>query len=64
MRIIKRNSSFMMLLLLGILNITFASCSSNSDEEGGKSSEMIKILKANKWISRDASMGEGYNDHI
>lgn len=60
----KRNVSFVMLLLLGILITTLSSCGSNSFEEGGKSSEIKKILKANKWISRDASMGEGDDDHV
>lgn len=64
MRLIKKSSSFFMLLLLGVLNVTIASCGSNSDEEGGQSSEIIHLLKANKWISRDASMGEGNNDHV
>lgn len=63
MRTIKRNASFIMLLLFGVLITTLTSCSSDN-EEGGKSSEIIKTLKANKWISKDASMGEGNNDHV
>lgn len=64
MRTIKRNASFVMVFLLGILNITFASCSGESNEEGSKSSETISTLRANKWISRDVSSGEGNDDHI
>lgn len=40
----KRNVSFVMLLLFGILITTLSSCGSNSFEEGGKSSEIKKIL--------------------
>ena len=64
MRTIKRNASFIMVFLLGILNITFASCSSESNEEGSNTSETINTLRANKWISRDVSTGEGDDDHI
>lgn len=64
MRTIKRNASFIMVFLLGILNITFASCSSESNEEGSNTSETINTLRANKWISRDVSTGEGNDDHI
>ena len=64
MRTIKRNASFIMVFLLGILNITFASCSGESNEEGGNTSETINTLRANKWISRDVSTGEGNDDHI
>lgn len=63
MKTIKRNVSFIMLLLFGVLITTLTSCSSDN-EEGGKSSEIIRTLKANKWISKDASMGEGNNDHV
>lgn len=63
-KVFYRNTSFIMVFLLGILNITFASCSGESNEEGSKSSETISTLRANKWISRDVSTGEGDDDHI
>lgn len=50
------------LLIFSILTTTFVSCSSDTNEEGG-TAEFINELKANKWISRDASYGIGKNDH-
>ena len=63
MRILKRKTTFIAVLFSVLLNITFASCGSNDSEDGGNFSELITTLKANKWISRDASYGIGNNDH-
>lgn len=63
MRILKRKITFIAVLFSVLLNITFASCGSNDSEDGGNFSELITTLKANKWISRDASYGIGNNDH-
>ena len=44
MRTIKRNASFIMVFLLGILNITFASCSSESNEEGSNTYLLAELI--------------------
>lgn len=57
--------SALVFLLISILFNGFTSCSSsnNSNEENDSSSQITTTLKANKWISRDASYGIGNNDH-
>ena len=51
-------------LVVAIVSIGFLSCSKEEDEDGGESPNSVtQILQANKWMSRDASYGEGSNDH-
>lgn len=62
MTTIRKTTAQAMLLVVGLLLATLTSC--GGEEGGGGSSDGITaILKANKWISRDASYGEGDNDH-
>lgn len=63
METLKRKKTFFVVLFSVLLNIIFASCGSTGDEDGGNPSELTTVLKANKWISRDASYGIGNNDH-
>lgn len=50
--------------ILGTLcTIMLCSCSSEHENVQGSNSNLIKILKSHKWISHDASYGEGDNDH-
>ena len=59
-----RINRLLLIMVVAVCNIAFTGCSSDSDGyENIGSSELIGILKSNKWITRDASFGEGDNNH-
>lgn len=59
---IKNSTTIIAMLILLFTSVLLASCGSN-DGDSGKSSEIIRVLRNNKWICRDASYGIGDNDH-
>lgn len=59
-----RINRLLLIMVVAVCNMAFTGCSSDSDGyENVGSSELTGILKSNKWITRDASFGEGDNNH-
>lgn len=59
---IKNSTTIAAVLILLFTSALLASCGSN-DGDSGNSSEIIRVLRNNKWICRDASYGIGDDDH-
>lgn len=59
----KKFMAFVTFILGVFYSILMCSCSSEHEDVLASNSNLIKILKSDKWISHDASYGEGDNDH-
>lgn len=60
----KNMKIFNKVIVIISLLFVFNACSKSADDNNGSdTSELISILKSNKWIMRDASYGEGDKDH-
>ena len=54
------------IMFLAVISVGLVSCGDDDDDNGnggGANSSLIQTLKANKWITRDSSYGEGSGNH-
>lgn len=64
MKTSEKIKSFLFIAIMAAVGMSINSCSSDNNENGEeKPNKLTSILMANKWISKDASYGEGDNNH-